>query len=237
MLERLNLCDAPFVRILVFYSNTLEDPGVIADNTIGRAQIDFLRAALQRIKSEKYPGALLFAHHHPPYAIGGQHSSSLQLRQQMDAVCSKVGIWPHAVLAGHAHSYQRFTRQRSDGTEIPYIVCGNGGHNVQKLLGQGGTPLRAPQILEKKTASDDAVTFENYDDADFGYLRLIVDPNQLRIEYHPASDGAQAKTPDDAVTVDIKSRKRTAYVANDLGYPARAGMVRGNRTQKARGRR
>ena len=229
--------DAPFVRILVFYSNTLEDPGVIADNTIGRAQIDFLQAALQRIKSEKYPGALLFAHHHPPYAIGGQHSSSLQLRQQMDAVCSKVGIWPHAVLAGHAHSYQRFTRQRSDGTEIPYIVCGNGGHNVQKLLGQGGTPLRAPQILEKKTASDDAVTFENYDDADFGYLRLIVDPNQLRIEYHPASDGAQAKTPDDAVTVDIKSRKRTAYVANDLGYPARAGMVRGNRTQKSRGRR
>ena len=68
--------DAPFVRILVFYSNTLEDPGVIADNTIGQSQIDFLRAALQRIKSEKYAGALLFAHHHPPYAIGGQHSSS-----------------------------------------------------------------------------------------------------------------------------------------------------------------
>jgi hypothetical protein len=31
---------------------------------------------------------------------------------------------------------------------------------------------------------------------DFGYLRLIVDPNQLRIEYHPAKDGTQAKTPD-----------------------------------------
>jgi hypothetical protein len=68
--------DAPFVRILVLYSNTLEDPGVIANATIGHAQIDFLRAALQRIKRENYAGALLFAHHHPPYAIGGQHSSS-----------------------------------------------------------------------------------------------------------------------------------------------------------------
>src|SRR5262245_14778547 len=68
--------DAPFVRILVFYSNTLEDPGVIADDAIGKSQIDFLRTALQRVKAEHYDGALLFAHHHPPYAIGGQHSSS-----------------------------------------------------------------------------------------------------------------------------------------------------------------
>ena len=228
--------DAPFVRILVFYSNTLEDPGVIADDTIGHAQLDFLKTALQRVKSEKYAGALLFAHHHPPYAIGGQHSSSTQLRQQMDAVCSQLGIWPHAVLAGHAHSYQRFTRHRSDGTEIPYIVCGNGGHNVQKLLGQGGQPLRAPQILQQKSASDDAVTFENYDDVDFGYLRLIVDPNQLRIEYHPASDTTQAKAPDDSVTIDTKSRKRTTYVANDLGLPARADDVRRQRAQKGRRR-
>jgi hypothetical protein len=128
--------DAPFVRILVFYSNTLEDPGVIANDTIGHGQIDFLRAALQRVKRESYTGALLFAHHHPPYAIGGQHSSSTEMRQQMDAVCAETGIWPHAVLAGHAHSYQRFTRQRPDGTEIPYLVCGNGGHNVQKLHAQ-----------------------------------------------------------------------------------------------------
>ena len=36
--------EAPFVRILVFYSNTLEDPGVIADATIGDSQLDFLEA-------------------------------------------------------------------------------------------------------------------------------------------------------------------------------------------------
>jgi hypothetical protein len=217
--------DAPFVRILVFYSNTLEDPGVIADPTIGQAQLTFLEAALERVKAENYSGALLFAHHHPPYAMGGQHSSSTDMRKQMDAVCEKVGVWPHAVLAGHAHSMQRFTRHRPDGTEIPYLICGNGGHNVQRLHGQKGVPLRTPQTLGA-SEGEDPVTFENYDDQDYGYLRLIVDPHQLRIEYHPASDGRQAKTPDDSVTIDLASRKRTNYTPNDLGFAGAAKAVR-----------
>jgi len=218
--------DAPFVRILVFYSNTLEDPGVVADDDIGRDQLDFLEAALQRAKSENYRGALLFAHHHPPYAIGGQHSSSVEMRRMMDEICEKAGVWPHAVLAGHAHSYQRFTRLRADGSEIPYIICGNGGHNVQKLQAPSGSALRTPQTILKKTANDDEVTFENYDDTNYGYLRIVVDPQQLRIEYHPASDGLAAKTPDDSVTIDLASRKRTTYTPNDLGFPERAEKVR-----------
>jgi hypothetical protein len=131
------------------------------------------------------------------------------------------------VLAGHAHSYQRFTRLRADGSEIPYIICGNSGHNVQRLQApKGSTALRAPQTFLKKTADDDEVTFENYDDTDYGYLRLIVDPQQLRIEYHPASDALNSKTPDDSVTVDLSTRKRVAYKPNDLGYPAAAEAVR-----------
>jgi Calcineurin-like phosphoesterase len=218
--------DAPFVRILVFYSNTLEDPGVIANSTIGNSQLAYLKAALTRVKTENYKGALLFTHHHPPYTIGGQHSSSVEMRQQMDAICKQVGVWPHAVLAGHAHNYQRYTRLRSDGTEIPYLVCGNGGHNVQKLNAPTGGTLRAPQTLQSATATDDAVTFENYDDTDYGYLRVIVTAGQLRIEYHPASDGTVAKTPDDSVTIDLATRKRTVYVANDLGLPASAKATR-----------
>ena len=48
---------------------------------------------------------------------------------------------------------------------------------------------------------------ENYDDEDFGYLRVVVTATQLRIEYHPASDGTGAKTPDDFVTVDLAKRQ------------------------------
>ena len=225
--------DAPFVRVLVFYSNTLEDPGVIANNEIGNSQLDFLRAALQRVKDEGFAGALLFAHHHPPYAIGSQHSSSTEMRQQMDAICAEIGVWPHAVLAGHAHNYQRFTRHHGD-TEIPYIICGNGGHNVQKLHPKGG-PLRTPQIIHTATGDADQVTLENYDDTDYGYLRITVDPHQLRIEYHPASDTDQSKTPDDSVTIDLASRKRATYTPNDMGYPAQAEAIRQLHAQQAGG--
>ncbi len=217
--------EAPFVRILVVYSNTLEDPGVIADDNIGSSQLAYLKAALLRVKQEGYVGALLFAHHHPPYAAGGQHGSSPQMRMQMDAVCEAVGVWPHAVLSGHAHNYQRFTRYRADGTDIPYVICGNGGHNVQKLQSSGAV-LRTPQVFQTKTATDDAVTFESYDDTNYGYLRIIATARQLRIEYHPAADGAGAKTPDDSVTLDLKTRKQAVYTPNDLGRPAQAQAVR-----------
>jgi len=97
---------------------------------------------------------------------------------------------------------------------------------VQKLQAPGGVPLRTPQTLKAQGAADDPVTFENYDDIDYGYLRVIVDLKQLRIEYHPASDSIQAKTPDDSVTIDIASRKQVVYTPNELGYSARLKEVR-----------
>src|SRR5271168_1894742 len=62
--------EAPFVRILTLYSNTLEDPGVIANATIGNTQLAYLAAALARVKREKFAGALLVVHHHPGYTVG-----------------------------------------------------------------------------------------------------------------------------------------------------------------------
>jgi hypothetical protein len=59
--------EAPFIRILTLYSNTLEDPGVISDKTIGDSQLTYLKAALSRAKKEKFKGALIIAHHHPAY--------------------------------------------------------------------------------------------------------------------------------------------------------------------------
>src|SRR6202035_4668876 len=208
--------DAPLVRILALYSNTLEDPGVIADKNVGQSQIDYLKAALARVKSEGFKGALIIAHHHPAYTAGSKHGWSQQMVSQIDAVCNATGVWPHAVLSGHAHNYQRCTRLHGQ-TQIPYIICGNGGHGLGKLMGAGkakkgtgtatgNSPLRTPQALQV-TGHADKVTLENYDDQDYGYLRVIVTAAQLRIEYHPASDGSGAKTPDDFVTVDLATRK------------------------------
>jgi hypothetical protein len=199
----------PFVRILALYSNTLEDPGVIADANIGDSQLTYLKAALGRVKSEGFKGALILTHHHPAYTAGSQHGWSEQMLSQIDAACNEAGVWPHAVLSGHAHNYQRFTRLH-DNTQIPHIVCGNGGHAVAKLMRRGASPLRTPQPLDVPGHTD-KVILENYDDQDYGYLRIIASTQQLRIEYHPASDGSEAKTPDDFVTVDLEKRKLVHY--------------------------
>ncbi len=201
--------EAPFLRILTLYSNTLEDPGVIADPHIGHAQLDYLKVALERVKSEGFKGALVLAHHHPAYTAGSKHGWSEAMLSQIDAVCSATGVWPHAVLSGHAHNYQRFTRHHG-ATQIPYVICGDGGHGLAKLRHKGAAPLRTPQALQVPRHSD-KVILESYDDLHYGYLRIVVTASQLRIEYHPASDGDEAKTPDDVVTVDLAARKLGFY--------------------------
>jgi hypothetical protein len=198
--------DAPLVRILALYSNTLEDPGVIADDTIGDWQLTYLKTALDRVKSEKFTGALILAHHHPAYTAGSQHGWSQAMLEQIDEACAAAGVWPHAVLSAHAHNYQRFTRAHGK-TQIPYVICGNSGHGLTKLRGKKGSgAFRTPMQLPV-AAKADKVTLENYDDEDYGYLRVIVTATQLRVEYHPASDGAGAKTPDDSVTIDLTTRQ------------------------------
>ena len=201
--------DAPFVRILSLYSNVLEDPGIIADADIGNSQLDYLKVALGRVKSDGFKGALIIAHHHPAYTAGSKHGWSEQLLSQVDAACNAAGVWPHAVLSGHAHNYQRFTRHHGQ-TQIPYIICGNGGHSLAKLTRKGAGALRTPQQLQTAGHAD-KVTLENYDDQDYGYLRIVVTASQLRIEYHPASDGDAQKTPDDSVTVDLVTRKLAIF--------------------------
>jgi calcineurin-like phosphoesterase family protein len=222
--------DAPFVRILALYSNTLEDPGVIANPVIGSSQHDYLRAALARVKSERYAGALVIAHHHPPYTVGGRHGWSVDMQAQIDAICASIGVWPHAVLSGHAHNYQRFTRTRPGGQEIPYVVCGNGGHNLVPLTRAGAPAVRTPQVVQAARGGADLIVFESYDCLNYGYLRVVVTAAQLRIEYHPASDGTGAKTPDDAVTVDLATRRLTQPAVTERaprrsGAPARQGRA------------
>ncbi len=196
--------DAPFVRILGIYSNVLEDPGVISSqgnssSPVSDVQLAFLTAALTRAKTENYAGAVIIAVHHPPFTFGTQHSGSPLMSQDIDTCATNAGFWPHAVISGHAHNYQRFTRQ-NNGTQIPYIVAGDGGHNVNSIQSGSTGAIRTPVSVSS------TLTFENYDDTDYGYLRIIVTAETLRIEYHPASDGAGAKTPDDVVTVNLQSR-------------------------------
>jgi len=195
--------EAPFVRILGLYSNVLEDPGVISSEGVKSSpvtdqQLSFLTAALTRAKS--FSGAVIVAVHHPPFTYGTNHSGSPRMLQDLDKASQSAGFWPHAYLSAHSHNYQRYTRAIA-GIDIPYLVAGGGGHNVVKLQTSGnGNALRTPMKVNP------TLTLENYDDINYGYLRIVVDTINLRIEYHPASDGAGSKTPNDTVTVNLKTR-------------------------------
>jgi 3',5'-cyclic AMP phosphodiesterase CpdA len=193
--------EAPFVNIIGLYSNVLEDPGVISSegdksSPVDDQQLAFLGSALARAKSRG--GATIVVTHHPPFSGGSTHAGSPRMLADIDKACAKAGYWPHVHLSGHAHNYQRFTRSVK-GYDIPYVVCGNGGHGLSLMQKAGGAPLRTPF---KVNAS---VTLENYDDQDYGYLRIVVDAKQIRVEFHDASPDQRFKAPSDAVTVDIGS--------------------------------
>ncbi len=192
--------DAPFVRVLGIYSNVLEDPGVISSqggtNSLDDRQIAFLTAALTRVKSESYAGAVVIAVHHPPFTGGTIHGGSPQMLADIDKACTAAGVWPHAVFSGHAHNYQRYTRT-VNGMQIPFLVAGCGGHSpLSAMRGTYRTPYKI----------DATLTLESYDDTDYGYLRVVVNAATMTIEFHPASDGGVTKTPNDTVTINLRTR-------------------------------
>ena len=130
--------------------------------------------------------------------------------EDIDLACRTTGVPPHAVLSGHAHKYQGLSRF-DEQSETPYVVCGNDGHVVNPLTKKGASTLRVPIAQPGLSNGSDQVTFESYDDQDFGYLRVVVNDKQLPIEYPPSPDGAAAKTPDDFVTVDLATHKLVPY--------------------------
>jgi hypothetical protein len=222
--------DAPFVRIIGLFSNALEDPGLISSeggkwHGVPDVQLDYLTAQLERIKKEKYAGAVLLALHHPPFSYapppgsggsGGNHGSSPAMLRQIDTICKAQGVYPHAFLSGHAHNYQRYTRTVRFGgkdLDVPFVVCGDGGHNVNPLVqSRHGQFARDPQngvrvdYLESKPAVETAgLLLERYNDSNYGYLRISVDKEQLRIGFHQVGGASLPQSRIDMVTVDLAS--------------------------------
>jgi hypothetical protein len=228
--------DAPFARIIGLFSNALEDPGVISDQggkwaNVPDFQLGFLRAQLGRIKKEKYEGAVLLAVHHPPFSYSppanaptaiGNHGGSPTMLAQIDTICKEVGVYPHAFLSAHQHNYQRYTRTIHFGgkdIEVPFVVCGAGGHHINPIAqGRRGQPAQRPRFGSKVDYMDTkaavelrGLILENYDDnrTHFGYLRVTVTADQLRIAFQlVGEDVAQAQA--DLVTVDLATHSLAA---------------------------
>jgi hypothetical protein len=220
--------DAPFVRIIGLFSNALEDPGVISSeknkwSVVPNYQLDFLDAQLALIKKQKYPGAVILAMHHPPFSYapppksggaGGNHGGSPAMLRDIDTICKNRGVYPHAVLSGHAHNYQRFARQLQFGNqmyEVPFIICGDGGHNVNRMVkASKGQPAQEPNFgtdvsyLDSKAAvTSKGLVLKHYDDSNYGYLRITVDKQKLQIGFNQVGRVSIPQSRVDMVTVDL----------------------------------
>jgi hypothetical protein len=206
--------DAPFVRVIGLFSNSLEDPGVISSEkgkwpAVPDFQLEFLAAQLKRIKDEKYQGAVLLASHHPafsyepqnPSGARGNHGSSPAMLRQIDEICLDVGFYPHALLSGHAHNYQRYTRELTflgQEIDVPFVVCGDGGHAADLLV----RSRRGQPSLEPVNGSRV--------DRNYGYLRISANKDQLRIGFHQVTNQSILQSRYDLVTVDLKSHRMVA---------------------------
>jgi len=194
--------DAPFVSIIGLYSNVLEGPGVISSEggkyPIGDQQLQFLTEELTRLKPQREAGerAVILACHHPPLSVDAKHGGIRGLDADIDKACLQAGLRPDAVLSGHAHLYQRYTRT-VDGAEVPYIVAGSGGHGVTKPA-SGASEAKLPEGYALVGAPI----------MEYGYLTVTVDMSgqtPTLTAAFKATTGAQGVR--DTVTVNLAARR------------------------------
>ena len=236
--------DAPLVTIVGLYSNV--------DGTLdGRGTVEQQQWFEQQLLAADSATCLLVTVHHPPYSLDSDNGGYPQIGTAIDRAIQTVttagrGRVPDAILSGHIHDYQRFTRTIGD-REIPYIIAGAGGYaNTVNLLHhlQRKAPATPVPVPLQTTMPD--VVLESYDETDAGFLRVTIDARSLTIEYFAVafnprqaqpSTGAQpaaAATPydpstvprHDIVTLDLTTHKLTVNGNAHVGRSAAGGRAR-----------
>jgi hypothetical protein len=79
------------------------------------------------------------------------------------------------LIAGHSHSYQRYTRNvtiAGKQTQVPYIVAGCGGH-TDEAVGTASGQVDGDHTFVKSTRG-------------YGYLNILIDTQHVQIDFHLA---------------------------------------------------
>ncbi len=195
------ILEAPFATFIGLYTNVPEG-GRLDD-----AQIAWFASEMVNAPTDK---ALIVAMHHPCYSADLYHAGSQYMVQQLEQAIQSSGRVPDAVLSGHVHNYQRFTRT-INGREVPFIVAGAGGFwslsSMQK--DDNGNPLKTPYHF-----SDLGVTLSSFCDDHYGYLLMEVSPHTLKGQYFAVPGLREVRgTPVqriDTFTHDLKAHKLTS---------------------------
>jgi hypothetical protein len=192
----------PFATFIGLFSNVSETEAEIHPD-----QIAWFRSELTAADPDL---ALIVAIHHPPYSGDTEHSGSSAAEQYLFESFAATNRYPHLVLSGHVHNYQRFTvKQSTQGgsIDVPCIVAGAGGYtNLGKLPKIDGAYPTAPMALTS------TLTLEQYNQDNFGFLRLEVSKTSITGTYLSAP--FQPTTPPqgentDGFTIDLQARTIT----------------------------
>ena len=189
----------PFATIIGLFSNVSETEAELHPD-----QIDWFRGELAAADTDK---ALIVTIHHPPFSGDTEHSGSTVAERVLFDSFAATSVYPHLVLSGHVHNYQRFTVREggAGGFDVPCVVAGNGGYTkLGRLHRLHGRDPRAPLRLT------DTLRLESYDQDNFGFLRFEVTRDAIAC----MSFGApfrQATRPVaralDRFTIDLRSRR------------------------------
>jgi hypothetical protein len=186
----------PLATIIGLFSNVGETEGEIHQD-----QVDWFQGELKAADPNL---ALIVTVHHPPFSGDVEHSGSSVVDQVLTKAFQTVKRYPDLILSGHVHNYQRFTNvvEGSKGPlQIPYLVAGAGGYtNLGKLQKVNGAYPKAPLVVGA------GLSLEQYDQDDFGFLRLEVSKTQIVGTYLSAPysvGGTPVAKVKDSFTVDL----------------------------------
>jgi hypothetical protein len=204
----------PFATIIGLFSNVGENEGEIHQD-----QIDWFKGELAAADPKL---ALIVTVHHPPFSGDVEHSGSSAVYQVLVNSFKAVKRYPNLILSGHVHNYQRFTNvvQGPLGSlQIPCVVAGAGGYtNLGTLHRVNGSNPPAPLPLPN------GLTLEQYDQENFGFLRLEVSKTQIVGTYlsdHYVSGDTPAPHVADGFVVDlVKNTVTTVDPGGGGGKPA-----------------
>jgi calcineurin-like phosphoesterase family protein len=159
----------PLATIIGLFSNVGENEGEIHQD-----QINWFKGELSHADPNL---ALIVTVHHPPFSGDTEHSGSTAVYNVLFDSFKATGRYPDLILSGHVHAYQRFTTvvQGPKGPlQIPCIVNGAGGYTrLSPLHKINGAAPSVPLQL------GNGLTLEQYDEENFGFLRLEVSKTQI----------------------------------------------------------
>ncbi len=166
--------DTPFVTIIGMYSNVEGSLDARGRND----QQSYLETQMKNADPKK---KLLLAVHHPPFSLDSAHGGTPDILTAIDMAVQASGRNPDAVLSGHVHNYQRFSRTISH-KKIPYVVAGAGGYaNDARSMHKLQKGLETEKLPFQTTISN--VKLEKFNQEAPGFLRITVSKDAIDFEY------------------------------------------------------